>query len=541
MSAEAEAAEILVRIMGSGINEMIKVGGTGALVAGRAAMTVLSYCYAVKVGGSPKEIAKNPGGMAIITIPEERLSDFRQAAKAYKMQYFSVNSKNYDKGYLDLCMKAEDVATCQRILEMTGIAAVKQTHMASELGEEALAVHNSVSFAEAAEKLKERGQNTEAAFNRNTDRDFARDTPYVLCDRLQPANFVLVQPETAEFRGQSYTKSTYIAYSAGVQAGIFDDGRFEGREKNYWIKTRAAVARAANLTDGDIIYFKDPESHKAYVQLSEGKRPEPVASVEATDAEGITKEIAAHIDAISKEVPAAAQEDTQTMVSEPGLETGKSEQKKPSTTKTSDITFEEKAESLKGVSQSFDAALNRHTEKNFARNTPYILCDRLHPDSYIEVTPEAAEFNGQSYTRSTYRVYRGGEYAGTFDDGKRSDRGAYYWGELKDRMRSAGGFENDMVYFPNRDALRDYQALQQTGKSQPLAVSKGLDELAGTVFKDVPKDSPWGKEKEEHPGGVRAFAAEYKEKQTQADPELMKAISDKLTELRGGGAHEAKR
>lgn len=35
MSAEAEAGEILVRIMGQGISEMIRVSGTGAMVAGR--------------------------------------------------------------------------------------------------------------------------------------------------------------------------------------------------------------------------------------------------------------------------------------------------------------------------------------------------------------------------------------------------------------------------------------------------------------------------------------------------------------------------
>ena len=91
MSAEAEAGEILVRIMGQGISEMIRVSGTGAMVAGRAAVSLLTFCYAVKVGGRPAEIARNPGGMAIITIPEEKLQEFKQAAKAYKLQFFSVN------------------------------------------------------------------------------------------------------------------------------------------------------------------------------------------------------------------------------------------------------------------------------------------------------------------------------------------------------------------------------------------------------------------------------------------------------------------
>lgn len=536
MSAEAETGEILVRIMGQGISEMIRVSGTGVMVAGRTAVNLLAFCYAAKVGGRPAEIARNPGGMAIITIPEEKLQEFKQAAKAYKLQFFSVNSKDYDQGYLDLCMKAEDVATCQRILELTGITAV-QASGTTVLGQEAAAVRSSRTFDEAAEKLKGKGQTIEEAFNRNTDRDFARDEPYVICDRENPKNYVLVHPEKDIFDGKEYTKSTYQVYRNGEPAGIFDDGRFAGRKKDYWFNTRDNIASAAALPDGDIIYFKDVGDHAAYMALADGKTPVQAVEVNV-DSGNLAADIQASMQMAGAErkVPADAQARTtfQTAVSGNGQITGGNEPAKKSTTKTTEAdpmeeaTFEEKAESLKARSQSFDASLNRRTDKEFARMEPYVLCDRENPLSYIEVTPQRAEFDGKPYTRSTYRVYKNGEPAGIFDDGRSNQRDQYYWGDLKDQMQSAGGFANDMVYFRDRDSLRAYQDLYTKERNLNPELAKDLNNLSGSVLRDI-NDKP----KNYTPGGVKEFAAEYSQAHPKTDAELSRLVQAKLLEMRG--------
>lgn len=540
MSAEAEAGEILVRVMGQGISEMIRVSGTGAMVAGRAAVSLLTFCYAAKAGGRPAEIARNPGGMAIITIPEEKLEEFKQAAKAYKLRFFSVNSKDYDQGYLDICIKAEDVATCQRILELTGIAAV-QVNGTAVLNQEATCVRGSQTFEEAAEKLKARGQSIEEAFNRDTDRDYARDVPYVLCDRGKPKNYVLVYPEKAIFDGEEYTKSIYQVYRNGNLAGTFDDGRFAGRKKDYWFNTRDSIASTAALPDGDIIYFKDVEDHAAYIALADGKAPVQVAEVNV-DSNNLMADIQESIQSVGaeKRVPADAQARTisQTAASGSGQQTGVIEQRNTTTTKMTDgkseITFEERAEGLKRHSQSFDASLNRKTDKDFAKMEPYYLCDRQSPMSYIEVTPQRAEFDGKAYTKSTYRVYKNGEYAGTFDDGRSNQRDQYYWGNLKDRMQSAGGFANDMVYFKNLDSLQEYQNLYTKGQMTSLPeLAKNLENLSGGIFHDVNTASKKEKPKPYAPSGVREFAAEYKEAHPKTDSELSKIVAAKLEEMRG--------
>ncbi|MGC2873587.1 DUF3801 domain-containing protein [Ihubacter sp. mB4P-1] len=545
MSAEAEAGEILVRIMGQGISEMIRVSGTGAMVAGRAAVSLLTFCYAVKVGGRPAEIARNPGGMAIITIPEEKLQEFKQAAKAYKLQFFSVNSKSYDEGYLDLCMKAEDVATCQRILELTGITAVQVSGTTTTvLDQAATCVRSSQTFEEAAEKLKTKGQSIEEAFNRHTDKDYARDMPYVLCDRENPKNYVLVHPAKAVFEGQEYTKSTYQVYRNGEPVAIYDDGRFEGRPGNFWFNIRQKIVEGAALPAEDIVYFKNVDDHSAYVALADGKKPVQAVSVNV-DSNDLAVDIQAAVTAVGAErkVPADAQARTtsQAAASGNGQRTGENEPKKNMTTmkmtdgNPSEITFEERSEGLKKYSQTFDASLNRKTDKDFAQKEPYYLCDRQNPTSYIEVTPQRAEFNGRPYTRSTYRVYKNGEYAGTFDDGKSNQRDQFYWGNLKDKMQSAGGFANDMVYFKNLDSLKEYQQLYTKGQASPEPnLVKNLEELSGSFLQDINTDvKPKRKGETYTPGGVKAFAAEYKEANPKTDTELSKIVAAKLEELRG--------
>lgn len=150
------------------------------------------------------------------------------------------------------------------------------------------------------------------------------------------------------------------------------------------------------------------------------------------------------------------------------------------------------------------------------------------------MTPQRAEFDGKPYTRSTYRVYKNGEPVGTFDDGRSTQRDQYYWGELKDKMQSAGGFANDMVYFKDLAGLQGYQALYAQGQASPAPeLTKNLERLSGGIFQDVNEANKKEKPKPYAPGGVKAFAAEYKEAHPKTDTELSKIVAAKLEEMRG--------
>ena len=566
MSAEAEAGEILVRIMGQGISEMIRLSGQTTMAAGRAAASLMTYCYAVKVGGSPAEIARNPGGMAIITIPEDRQEEFKKVAKTYKLQCFPVNNKNYDEGFVDMCMKAEDVATCQRVLEITGITAVQATG-ATTLDQQAIAVRGSQTFEEASKKLEIQAQTIEECFNRHTENDYARDEPYAVCDRLHPENYVMVHPQKDVFAGKEYTKSTYTTYKDGVETGVFDDGRFEGRPKNYWFGIRSSIVQAAGIPEGsnDLVYFRTAADHQAYLDLSRGKTQDKITQVNPEgNLNTVISEIQANLDAagLEKRVPADARKaESLTAESVNGQEFGTKEQKNTTTTKMTrpeeePLTFEEKAESLKNRSQTFDASLNRRTDRDFARDEPYAVCDRENPMSFIALQPKQAVYGGETYTKTTYQVYRNGELAGTFDDGRSAYRDKYYWGQLKDRMQSAGGFENDMIYFKDLDSLKAYQDLYNTAKGAPdksgpqtapvQEIAAGIEKLADNAFAGVGEsvsraaaktsESPAGKQpagvkSEYSKGGVKEFAAKYKETNHAPDPELTKAIREKMAEM----------
>ena len=365
--------------------------------------------------------------------------------------------------------------------------------------------------------------------------------PYVLCDRENPKNYVLVHPEKAVFEGEEYTKSTYKVYRNGEPVAIYDDGRFEGRPGNFWFNIRKKIVEGAALPAEDIVYFKNVDDHSAYVTLADGKTPVQAVSVNV-DSSDLAVDIQAAVTAVGAErkVPEDAQARTtsQAAASGNGQHTGENEPKNMTTMKTKDgleaISFEERAEALKSHAQSFDASLNHRTDKDFAGAGPYYLCDRENPLSYIEVTPQRAEFDGKPYTRSTYRVYKNGEPVGTFDDGRSTQRDQYYWGELKDKMQSAGGFANDMVYFKDLAGLQGYQALYAQGQASPAPeLTKNLERLSGGIFQDVNEANKKEKPKPYAPGGVKAFAAEYKEAHPKTDTELSKIVAAKLEEMRG--------
>ena len=102
-------------------------------------------------------------------------------------------------------------------------------------------------------------------------------------------------------------------------------------------------------------------------------------------------------------------------------------------------------------------------------------------------------------------------------------------------MQSAGGFANDMVYFKNLDSLKEYQQLYTKGQASPEPnLVKNLEELSGSFLQDINTDvKPKRKGETYTPGGVKAFAAEYKEANPKTDTELSKIVAAKLEELRG--------
>lgn len=357
MNAESEAAEVIVRILGTGINETVKIAGTTVKGTVKGGFNLMLFLYALKKGGSPREIARNPAGMAIITIPSDKREAFVKMAKEYRLKHFMVDAKHYEPGYTDVCIKAEDATSANRILDLLGITALHAT--VGNVDEQEAEIVTAESFEQASERLKAYVIETPGeAFNRHTENDYSRDEPYVICARLRPDNYVVVDPKQAVFDGEPYTKSTYTCFSNNKQTGVYDDGRFEDRPDGYWYDVRSNIISASNIGKGDYLYFKTQALFEKYKNLYEGNANEKVVDINTdvfkTDnpsdlARGMMEVI--QKEDIYKDVPAESPASTsrgensngnmkEQKVSRNGQKSGKAEKQTSTNNKVYDIYFD---------------------------------------------------------------------------------------------------------------------------------------------------------------------------------------------------------
>lgn len=138
-------------------------------------------------------------------------------------------------------------------------------------------------------------------------------------------------------------------------------------------------------------------------------------------------------------------------------------------------SFLEASSELVVYSQSLDEALDRKTDRNFARDTPYYIAERRHPKNYIKIISTEAEFEGSTYTKSTYSVYVGGEFVKEFDDGRFAGRPQDYWTSVKSAIAEAGGFSYDLVYMGRQEALDAYINLYENGFFTPPEQNRIID------------------------------------------------------------------
>lgn len=318
------------------------------------------FMYCQKIGGRPQDIANNPGGMNMITVGTEDLEKFKTVAKEYKLKYFAVSDR--ENPITDICIRMEDTALLRRILERCEIGVLKETKAAALDNESAEKIEKmqGKSFARAAEKMKEYSQSLDEALNRNTDADFAKDTPYYIAERTKPDTYIRILPEAAEFDGKSYTKSTYSVYKDGEFVKSFDDGRFEGRSESYWQEVKNAIKESGSFSD-DLVYLGGQEVFDAYSTLysgGKGKNEVQIASATEQDIKEAASEFLAECKGAKENPPQAPAEKPESKTaSEHGKDKARTEEsriKKTVNEKKKDIDKKKKeAEAAaKGTSKS---------------------------------------------------------------------------------------------------------------------------------------------------------------------------------------------
>ena len=154
-------------------------------------------------------------------------------------------------------------------------------------------------------------------------------------------------------------------------------------------------------------------------------------------------------------------------------------------------TFEEISGELKERQQfgtkpmTFDRALNHITSRDYSSDESYYLVERTDPNSYIQLDSKREVFKGEEYTKTSYTIYRDGENVGIFDDGRFEGREDDYWKNLKDTMKNAGHFTDDVLIFKTKGEFDQYVAAynESVERSQNQELGQSLYD-AGAFFDD---------------------------------------------------------
>lgn len=264
MSMEGETGDLLVRVILDGSERVIRLSGSAAVMSGK----LLIFLSALLKKGKTRDIALNPGGMCMVTIKEDYIKEFAKLAKKYHLPYFIAKDKLHEKGYQDICAKMEDASVINRICEKLGIARLDKD---SE-------VLNAEDFKSAAEAKRQTSVTFSRALNRVTEKDYSKDTPRYICERTNPDRYIELYSSRASYRGEEYTKTKYIVYKDGEKVGEYHDGRFDGRDRNYWISQRESMKEAGGFSD-DIVFFDEAVEFDHYREIHEMQNMgEPVSA-----------------------------------------------------------------------------------------------------------------------------------------------------------------------------------------------------------------------------------------------------------------------
>ena len=121
---------------------------------------------------------------------------------------------------------------------------------------------NEKTFEEISGELKKEQQKLgadpmtfERALNHITSRDYSSDESYYLVERTNPNIHIKLDSKRENFDGEDYTKTDYSIYKNGEKVGSYDDGRFEGRQSDYWKNLKTDMKRVGEFTD-DVVIFK---------------------------------------------------------------------------------------------------------------------------------------------------------------------------------------------------------------------------------------------------------------------------------------------
>lgn len=112
---------------------------------------------------------------------------------------------------------------------------------------------------------------------------------------------------------------------------------------------------------------------------------------------------------------------------------------------------------------NFNEALNRNTGRYLDKDVHCIVADANDPSKYIRCHGYMDEYNGHSYIKTDYEVFRGSEKVYQTHDGRFDNRPTDYWYREKEKMKEAGEFGDTLFKFYD---YTEYQKWAEEVKEQ---------------------------------------------------------------------------
>jgi hypothetical protein len=246
---------------------------------------------------SAKTLLKSgePLSYGVVNLNDEQQKDFARYAKNYALTYALIKNEGAD-GKLLVCMekdlqKVRDIT--DRMTEDAKIAAIDiQIEKLKEKGEEnftaqdwkelaaledmrngeiaatAVTLNNESKeniFKKIIEGTEQEAVTFERALNHITDRDYARNNAYYLTERTDPTKYIELKSQKDTYKGKAYTRTDYRVYDGTEAKGDFTDARFDGRPRDYWVKTRERMKEIGGFTD-DVVLFNSQKEFEDYAK-----------------------------------------------------------------------------------------------------------------------------------------------------------------------------------------------------------------------------------------------------------------------------------
>lgn len=107
------------------------------------------------------------------------------------------------------------------------------------------------------------GINFDTALNRYTGGEMNLGKKTFVVDTQNVDNVIICDSNTDKYNGEEYIKTTYDVYNGENKVYSTDDGRFDGRNKDYWKNVKKEMKEKGGFSD-TVLVFQSPKEYEAY-------------------------------------------------------------------------------------------------------------------------------------------------------------------------------------------------------------------------------------------------------------------------------------